>query len=144
MELGMTKEVMVIIDGLQPGDEESRICIKAPGIYHFRDGVHYIQYIETADDDQVIKNILKITRKKVDLKKSGIQSAQMVFSTAQPTQACYNTPYGNLLLQINTTCLFLKESPEEILVTLHYSLSSDGSPVSDNRLSIRILPKTGE
>ncbi len=134
----MTKEVMVTIDGLQPGDDESLVSVTVPGIWHYRDGIHYIRYEEEAEDVGIIKNLLKLTPQKIEIKKAGIQSARMVFDTAEPTQACYHTPYGDLLLQIKTTGLVFAESPEEILATLYYTLSSDESHISDNQTTIRV------
>lgn len=134
----MTKEVLISIEGLQLGSEEEPIITKVTGTYHFTNGRHYIQYEEKSEEEAITKNSIKITPAKVTLSKKGITNSVMEFIMDEVTQAIYNTPYGNLIFHIKTSFMLLEESKDLIEMKMGYSLSSDASKLSDNRISIKI------
>lgn len=136
----MTKEVFVIIDGKQLNiEEEQPVTVSVPGIYHNRNGKHYIQYEEVPEgEDHTYKNTIKISDNRVDLIKKGFQETQMNFDRKDVTDTIYQTPYGGLHLQIHTTELVVEESEKEIKVLLLYQLYSNGGHLSDNKITIRI------
>lgn len=134
----MKKEVMITIDGRQDGDEEG-IAITVPGIYHFTNRVHYVQYEEQeSDSNKIIENMLRITLEQVALTKKGPQMTKMIFSPKEITQTSYQTPYGALNIDIQTSALKVEEQEDRIEVNLMYSLSEGGMELSKNRLGIAI------
>ncbi|HWT75383.1 MAG TPA: DUF1934 domain-containing protein [Mobilitalea sp.] len=138
----MTKEVFVTIEGLQKGTEEEAIIVTAPGIYHFTNGRHYIQYEEKlADSGEVSKNTIRIEPSQVVLSKKVMQVSQMIFDLQEITQTAYLTPYGNLMLGIKTASINLKEELERIEVSMDYALSSEEAFLSDNSIRITVIPK---
>ncbi len=134
----MTNEVIISIKGIGSGEEEA-IWLSARGSYHNRNGKHYIQYEErTEEKEAVINNTIKISNSLVSLTKKGAQQLQMDFDQKEPTQAVYQTPYGSLILDINTKCIQQKEAPGRIEIQLEYSLFSDKELLSDHELFIII------
>ncbi len=134
----MKKEVVITIDGRQEGDEEG-IVISVPGIYHFTNRVHYVQYEEhESDSGKIVENMLRITLEQVVLTKKGPQMSKMIFNPKEITQTSYQTPYGDLILDIQTSCLRVKEQEDKIVVNLMYSLSEGGGELSKNKLRIVI------
>lgn len=137
----MTKEVLIIIEGLQLGSEEEPIITKVTGTYHFKNGRHYIQYEDKLSEEEAItKNSIKIAPAMVTLSKKGKANSVMEFILDEITQAIYSTPYGNLILDIKTNSILLKESNDLIEMKMGYSLSTDASHLSDNSIRIKISP----
>lgn len=138
----MTKDIFISIVGSQSDVNQEEIAINTSGTYHLRNGKHYIQFDEIADDGKsVIQNTLKITDEQVDFTKKGALNSQMVFQLMEETTANYQTPYGNLLFQIHSHLLTLEQSINEIGVMLKYSLSLDGGHISENEIQIIIKAK---
>ncbi|MFT4144943.1 MAG: DUF1934 domain-containing protein [Mobilitalea sp.] len=134
----MKREVMITIDGRQEGDEEA-IVVSVPGIYHFTNKVHYVQYKDQESDGGMsIENMLRITLEQVVLMKKGPQTSKMIFNPKEITQTVYQTPYGALSLDIQTSLLEVKEQIDRIEVNLRYSLSEGERELSKNGLRIRI------
>ncbi|MDF2942957.1 MAG: hypothetical protein K0S01_1815 [Herbinix sp.] len=135
----MTKEVSISIEGLQLGSEEDSIVMTALGTYHLYNDKHYIQYDEKPEEGEgAIKCMVKIALTKIELSKKGVNSSQMVFDLKEETIAYYQTPFGNLSFDVNTTEIIIEESPEQLQVKLEYSLSSNASLISNNQIIIKI------
>jgi uncharacterized beta-barrel protein YwiB (DUF1934 family) len=135
----MTKEVLITIKGQQDGSGEEPVVVTACGIYHFTNGKHYIQYEEkSGESEEVFKNMMKISSNEITLSKKGTQSSQMVFQLNESDQAIYQTPYGSFSFVTDTKSIVLKETNKRIEVRMEYSLSADGSKVSDNEITIFI------
>jgi Uncharacterized protein conserved in bacteria len=135
----MTNKVIISIKGIGSSIEEEGILLTARGSYHNRNGKHYIQYDEKMEEsDAVINNTIKISDSVISLTKKGAQQLQMVFDQNEPSEAIYQTPYGNLILEINTKSVNRRETPEKIELRLEYSLFSDKAHLSDHELFIVI------
>ncbi|HHV09441.1 MAG TPA: DUF1934 domain-containing protein [Clostridiales bacterium] len=135
----MTKEVLIRIEGRQIGSDEEPIITTAPGVYHYRNGKHYIQYNETLlDASAVSKNMIKIEPSKVVLTKKMVRVSDMVFDRAGTTRLDYQTPYGDLSFDLQTYSILLKEGQDRLEVYMEYSLYSNSAHVSDNSILITI------
>jgi len=135
----MTKEVSVKIEGLQLGSEEEIITTMAIGTYHLQESRHYIKYDETPlEGAKITKNSIIIAPMRIELTKSGANSPQMIFDLKESTEAVYQTPYGNLILQIKTTRIVISELPDELQILLEYNLLTNDSHLSDNTIKMSI------
>lgn len=135
----MTKEVTVLIDGSQLDTEEETVRTTASGVYRKLNGKHVIHYEESIDGGEgITKNTVSIASEHVEIVKKGVISTVMSFDLLEPSQTFYQTPYGRLLLQIQTTELLIEESQDEIKVRLRYLLSVNGEYLSDNQILIRV------
>ena len=138
----MTKEILIAIKGVQEGLEEEPVVLTATGSYHLTKAWHYIQYVERLSEEQpVIKSNIKISPQQVILTKSGVHFSQMIFDLNEVTQTSYNTPYGNLILDILTKSIQVEESTEKIEATMEYSLMESGKHLSNNKIYILISAK---
>lgn len=138
----MTKEVDIRIKGQQLGEEEDPVIMTASGTYHLTNGNHYIHYVEEVEgSDDISKNTIKISSKRVILLKKGVQNSQMIFDLQEEDQAIYQTSYGRLTMETDTRMIKLQETQDRIEVQMEYSLFADGSKLSDNRLSIVIIAR---
>lgn len=138
----MTKEVFITIEGWQLGSEEEPVITKVAGTYHFANGRHYVRYEERLpEEEEVTENTMKIAPGQVTLSKKGKTPSVMEFVLDGITQTAYRTPYGSLLLGIRTDSMLLEEKDDLIEIRMEYSLSTDASQLSDNRIVIRIASK---
>lgn len=138
----MTKDVVVTIEGIQLGEGNDRIATKAAGMYQFRNEKHYIRYEEMVEGvEGAIKNIIKITPDQVSITKKGAANTTMTFQLGEVTSTSYHTPYGTLILQIETTQMQVEEDTDQIFINLAYRISADESILSENKTRIVIESK---
>ena len=141
----MNKEVIINISGLQldAGTEEP-IELMTTGDYYLKNGKHYVIYDELTDDSQVVKNRLKISPKVVEVTKKGASSSHMVFERGQENLTYYDTPFGSLLLGINTSKIDLEEKEDSMALHIDYGLSINSDHVSDCSIDVSIASKQQE
>ena len=141
----MNKEVIINISGLQldAGTEEP-IELMTTGDYYLKNGNHYVIYDELTDDSQVVKNRLKISPKVVEVTKKGASSSHMVFERGKENLTYYDTPFGSLLLGINTSKIDLEEKEDSMALHIDYGLSINSDHVSDCSIDVSIASKQQE
>lgn len=146
----MTKDVIITISGLQfaPGDEkgEEPVAVTSSGVYHFRDGKHYVLYDEvTEDTGEVIKNQLKISKSGIELTKRGIANVKMVFEEGKKNLSCYSLPFGSLMMGMDASKIEVSETESQIKARIDYGLEVNYEKVADCVINIEIISKeTGE
>ena len=141
----MNKEVIINISGLQldAGTEEP-IELMTTGDYYLKNVKHYVIYDELTDDSQVVKNRLKISPKVVEVTKKGASSSHMVFERGKENLTYYDTPFGSLLLGINTSKIDLEEKEDSMALHIDYGLSINSDHVSDCSIDVSIASKQQE
>ena len=140
----MTKEVIVSLQGLQNVEQEEGEPIEtiSSGTYAWEEGRHLVQYEEVDEEDQEITNVtLVFEENHVEIIKQGMSNVQMVFDTMQKTTSCYKTPYGDLMVGIDTTDISIKEVDDVIDVVLKYTLDMNYNHVADCKVAIKIAAK---
>lgn len=142
----MTKDVLVAIAGLQfEMQDNETVEIITPGQYYSKGNKHYILYEEVLEEDQsVTKNTIKISDHQIDILRKGAVSAHMTFEENKNNIAYYNTPFGQLLIGINTYKIQKNVSEDRIEVIINYGLDMNYSHVSDCEIKIHIKAKRGE
>ena len=112
--------------------------------YYLKNGKHYVIYDELTDDSQVVKNRLKISPKVVEVTKKGASSSHMVFERGKENLTYYDTPFGSLLLGINTSKIDLEEKEDSMALHIDYGLSINSDHVSDCSIDVSIASKQQE
>lgn len=141
----MNKKVMINISGLQLDvSSEEPIELMTTGDYYLKNGKHYILYDELTDDSQIVKNRLKISPKVVEVTKKGAGSSHMVFERGKENLTYYDTPFGSLLLGINTSKIDLKEKEDSMDLHIDYGLSINSDHISDCSIDVSISSKNTE
>ena len=123
----MTKDVLVTISGLQiakKGEEDTEpVEVIMAGDYYKKNDKHYVLYDEVVEGfDGVTKNIIKLQEDCVDITKRGVTNVHMVFEKNKKNIACYETPFGSLMLGINATDIKITEKENDISVNVDYAL----------------------
>ena len=141
----MTKDVLVAIAGLQfDMQENDTVEIITPGQYYCKGKKHYVLYEEVLEEDQsVTKNTIKISDNQIDILRKGAVSAHMTFEENKNNITYYNTPFGQLLIGINTYKIQKNVSEDQIEVIINYGLDMNYSHVSDCEIKIQIKAKHG-
>ena len=141
----MTKEVIISIQGLQyavENEEDTPIEVISFGEYYKRSGKHYLIYEEPQEGTtQMIKSRVKFSEKGLEITKKGEASTHMVFVPGEEYMACYETPYGELTLNILTHSLDLLEEEDFIRVELVYELAINATSLAKCTLILRVQPR---
>ena len=140
----MTKEVIAAIRGLQFANEEDgdKIEVITPAEYYLRNGSHYLLYTETDEDTGgVTKNIVKFRDHSMELTKKGYVNVHMVFEEQKKNMTSYATPFGNIMVGIDTEKIMIEEDEKKIHVKVDYSLDVNYEQLAACRIAIEICPK---
>ncbi len=139
----MTRDVVISISGAQfsEGDQED-VELITTGDYFLKNGKHYIIYDEIEEDGQdVIRNTIKILPDSIDIIKKGNVSAHMVFERNKKNLACYMTPFGELMVGIDTSDIRVEEEEQLLRVNVDYSLDINYEHVSDCSITVSVRPR---
>ena len=146
----MTKDVLVSISGMhmgitepQPDEGDEPIEVVTPASYYCRNGKHYIIYDEVMEGMAgTIRNKIKITGDaSVEIMKSGVSRTHMVFETNKKNLTYYKTPYGQMLIGINTKNMKVSVSEDNIDVLVDYELDVNHEPLADCKIRMNITSK---
>ena len=137
----MTKEVELSIAGLQWGTDmdENHIEIVRKAEYFERSGSHYLLYEEAAEGfAQTTRNRIKFKDNIVELTRQGLMNTHMIFEENKKHMMNYATPYGSLLLGINTGKVCVEEQDGCIRVIIEYVLETEEEPLSQHKIDLCI------
>ena len=139
----MTKEVLVKISGLQSMEEDSdQVEVITIGDYFLKNGKHYVIYDETVDGfEGNIRNIVKISENMMEIRKQGIAMAHMVFEKDKKTLTRYATPVGEMIIEVTTNEIEMKEEEHSLRVRVNYALDINYEHVSDCKIIMDICSK---
>lgn len=139
----MTRDVLIRISGLQLMDGDSDdVEVITTGDYFLKNGNHYIIYDEMMEGFAgSIRNTLKIGPNKMDIRKSGIADAHMIFEQNQKNHTRYVTPMGEMVVSFNTNKIELDEQEDSLKVSVAYSLDINYDHVSDCNITIDVCSR---
>ena len=152
----MTKDVLVSISGhhidimAEPDDKiealesgEDAIEVVTPASYYCRGGKHYILYDEVLEGMAgTIKNRIKITgTDSVEIVRSGLSSSHMIFEKNRKNLTYYRTPYGQMLVGVNTRNMEVSVEDDRINVQVDYELDVNHEPLADCKIKLDIVSK---
>ena len=105
----MTKDVLIKITGLhfEEGNRESvdneEIQVLTKGEYYHRNGKNYLVYDEMLEGfDEVNHCRVKYSDDSFELLKKGSSNVHMVFQKGKKNQTYYQTPYGTMVIGLDT------------------------------------------
>lgn len=146
----MTKDVLVsisgmhmdVVSGMTDPDNEP-IEVVTPASYYCKNGKHYVIYDEVVEGmTGTIKNKIKITgTDSVEIMKTGISNAHMVFEKNKKNLTYYQTPYGQMLVGVNTRNMEIKVTDDNIGVSVDYELDINHEPLADCKIKMEIYSK---
>lgn len=140
----MTKEVIIKISGLQYMDDaDEPIELITKGEYYNRNGKHYLKYDEIVEGvEGVSKCTVKFKEDSFEILKKGSTNVHMVFECGKKNVTYYGTPFGTILLGLDTRGIELKEREEEIVVEVDYGMDVNYEFLSECHIRMNICPVT--
>lgn len=139
----MEKEVLLRIKGLQfeqgaSEEEMDQIETICPGEYYYRNDAHFLLYEELVEGFEVpIKNMIKCKEHEIIITKKGPLQVQMVFEEGKKTLTEYGTPYGRIMIGLDTTSIEVKEEEDELIIHIQYGLEANYQFVADCDITIK-------
>ena len=140
----MTKDVLLYIKGLQfEGEHDaSDVEIVTPAEYYEKNGSHYVMYEEATEGfEEKIKNIIKWNGNTLELTKRGLVNVHMMFEEKKKNLTDYRTPFGSILVGIDTKKIRIQEEDARILVNVDYALEINYEHLSDCKISMKVQAK---
>lgn len=139
----MDKAVIVILKSSQSnGDETQDMEVMTDGEYYVRGEKKYVIFEEVLEESMPpVKTMLKLMPKKAVLTRKGPVEYQMEFERGKKNITYYNTPMGNLVLEIETEEIEVALEEHSLDVHIRYLLEMDGEPLSSCSIEIRVKEK---
>ena len=144
MVINMTKEVFLSLKGLQMeiGEDTQSLETITPANYYERNGNHYVIYEEMLEGfTDVTKNKIKFSDSSFEVSKKGLINVHMVFEENKINMTNYMTPYGNILIGIDTESVFVEEKENQIRVEVDYALEANYQHLADCRIEMELRPR---
>lgn len=135
----------IALSGLQFDQREEdagQVEVVTVGDYYKRNGKHYVVYEEITEGfSQPTKNRLKFSEHMLELSRNGLVNVHMVFQENRKNLTNYNTPFGQILIGIDTKKIQVDEKEDDIVVEVDYSLDVNYEFLSDCHIKIAICSK---
>ena len=141
----MTKDVLISLRGLQFDQSDSdveKIETIMPGSYYEKNGSHYVLYDEIMEGfSEPVKNRIKFGEHALELTRSGAVNVHMIFEENRKNMTSYNTPYGNILIGIDTRKIHITQESDRIVVDVDYALDVNYENLADCQIVLDIRSK---
>lgn len=148
----MTKDVLVSIKGLQYVDNDVRVSANeeeidnietiCPGEYYYRNNGHFVVYEELADGfAEPIKNVIKLRGKEFAIFKKGPFNVQMVFTEGKKTMTDYCTPFGNIMIALDTKKVAAKINENYLDISIAYGLEANYQFIADCHIAVHVTAR---
>lgn len=140
----MTKEVIAVIRGLHFSMEDGADKIETitPAEYYCRGGCHYLVYEDLDEGSgKTTRNLLKCRPQAAELTRKGVIDVHMIFEEHKKNVARYTTPFGSVMIGIDTTKVDIDEQQEQIRFSIDYVLEINYEQFANCSISVEIREK---
>ncbi|MDE7445479.1 MAG: DUF1934 domain-containing protein [Lachnospiraceae bacterium] len=140
----MTKEILLSLKGLQMENREDAQAMETitPADYYQRNGSHYVIYEEMMEGSTAAtRNRIKFNDSCLEVSKKGCVNVQMLFEENKKNMTSYMTPYGNILIGIDTESISVEERENQIHVEVEYTLEANYQHLADCRIEMELRPR---
>ena len=141
----MKEDVLISIRGLQLDmkSDSDAIEIVTNGTYTKKNNKAFLLFDQYEDDRSLTKNVLTFDEKSMELTRRGGTQLHMSFFRNEKTLTNYGTPFGNILVGVDTRNIRIEESEEKVQVAVDYALELNYEYLADCELTVNITPKAG-
>ncbi|MBD5461450.1 MAG: DUF1934 domain-containing protein [Lachnospiraceae bacterium] len=140
----MTKEILLSLKGLQMENRDDAQAMETitPADYYQRNGSHYVIYEEMMEGfTSATRNRIKFNDSCLEVSKKGCVNVQMLFEENKKNMTSYMTPYGNILIGIDTESISVEERENQIHVEVEYTLEANYQHLADCRIEMELRPR---
>lgn len=135
------KDYVITIRGLQSYDDDDDVDIEmmAEGDFSIEDGKFFIDYDETeATGMEGTKTTIEIDKNYVSLTREGTVDTTLLFIEGRQTSSYYDTPYGTMMMGINTEKVNADLTENGGTVDVKYSMSMNNLFSGTNTFQIQV------
>ena len=132
-------KLIVKINSKQKGSKQNTIKMKALANSYEKNGILYVIYKESLDENIKVSTMLKITKDSLTLTRTGNVKQQQFFCSGKEIISDYVTPYGNLKMKVKTHRLEINSGIIQE-IKIDYALYINNDWQSDNKLVIKLEP----
>ncbi|MCM1135583.1 MAG: DUF1934 domain-containing protein [Clostridium sp.] len=140
----MTKEVLLSLKGLQMEYAEDADAVETitPADYYWKNGSHYVVYDEMTEGfADTTKNIIRFREAYLEVFKRGPINVRMIFEENKKNITTYQTPFGNILIGVDTEAVQVNEQENQISVQVAYTLEANYQYLADCRIKMELKPR---
>ena len=141
----MNREVELVLSGLHDAEgtsDKDTVETAQTAQYFKKNDSHYLLYEEAVEGvDASCRSRIKFRENLLELTRQGAVEMHMIFEENKRHVLPYNTPYGQLMLGIETRKVLVEEQEDQIHVTVEYTLDHEGEPFSESCLKLHIRKK---
>ena len=141
----MNREVELVLSGLHDAEgasDKDAVETAQTAQYFKRNDSHYLLYEEDMEGfDGICKSRIKFRDNLLELTRQGAVEMHMIFEENKRHVVPYNTPYGQLMLGIETRRVQVEEQEDQICVTVEYILKKKRKHFSESSLKLHIREK---
>lgn len=139
----MTKEVLIWIKGSHSiNEEDDLIEVIVPGNYYFKNGKHFLLYDEVIEvGTKPVHNVVKIGKDTIEITKDGQVQSKMQFEKGKTFCNRYMTPFGELMMGVETTQIQIQEEEDYLKAELDYALAMNYEHTSKCSLIMEVRSK---
>ncbi len=135
----MNKDVLITIKGMHfdSSNMADDVEVIQPGQYYKRGDTHYLVYDEPLEGSELVsRNMLKFNDMSLSVTKKGPFSASMLFEESVKNLTNYSTPYGSVVIGLDTHNIALTDSDDVLKLDVNYSLDINYEFLADCNISI--------
>ena len=132
----MEKPVIISIRGVQslePGEEDVMELV-TQGVPRQEEGEGFsLSYLESE-----LTGLEGIAPDRITLRREGTLNSEMIFQEGQKHVSLYETPYGGLMLGVNTHRAKADLGTAGGRLSIRYALEVDSQPIGENSFEIQV------
>lgn len=138
----MEKPVIISIKGVQalePGEEDTMELV-TQGVLRQEEGEGFtLTYRESELTGlEGTTTTFQVVPGRITLRREGTLNSEMVFQEGQKHVSLYETPYGGLMLGVNTHRAKASLGAQGGSLSIRYALEVDSQPVGENSFEIQV------
>ncbi len=139
----MKEDVLVSVRGLQIDEKDSGDAVEiiTNGKYKKKDNKGFLRFEQFEEDTTITKNILTFDEKSLELMRRGGTQLHMNFFKDEKTLTNYGTPFGNILIGVDTKKIKVDETEDRVRVAVDYALEINHEYMADCELTVDITPR---
>ncbi len=137
----MTKDVVVTVTGLDIDAVDAEpLEIVTTGKYLNKKDHGIVRFDVVMEGMGLTHNTVRFNREHAELVRSGAVAMYMYFYPGRKTDSDYKTPFGDMLISLNTTGYELKEAEDSIGIDIRYELSLNHEFLANCGIAVKIRP----
>ena len=135
----MNKDVLITIKGMHfdTSNMADDVEVIQPGQYYKRGDMHYLVYDEPLEGSELVsRNMFKFNENSLSVTKKGPVTASMLFEESSKNLTNYNTPFGSVVIGLDTHNIALQDNDDVLRLDVSYSLDVNYEFLANCNISI--------